>query len=343
MDINFLKRHILDNKKIEYILDEIGCHSISYHSNAGDNYYSCGNYNGDNKNAVVVYENEYLVCDNYTRDISTNNNKTSLIDLVMYNKSINLFEAIKYLCDILGLDYYYSEDDDLPESIKMTIFLYEMKKGEEDDDDGKINPISENILLYYKHYVNEMFYNDNVDYNTQKFFEVGYDDETNCITIPIRDEIGALVGVKGRYLDCELDRNKYVYLERCSKSRILYGLDKTLKYIKESGYVIVVESEKAVMQLWSMGFKNCVATSGKKVTKHQLNKIMALGVPILFCYDKDVSMDELSKIADKFVLGFDVYGLIDKENLLGEKESPTDNKEKFLCIIKNEGNIVKLK
>ena len=63
-------------------------------------------------------------------------------------------------------------------------------------------------------YVNDLFFKDNIDYGTQAKFEVGYDEQTNRITIPIRDEIGTLVGVKGRMFgkaqkDGEL---KYLYI-----------------------------------------------------------------------------------------------------------------------------------
>ena len=68
MDIKKLKQFIYNNQKIEYILNDIGC---KYIKNKGD-YFQCANYNGDNKGAVVVYNNENLTCENYTRDIKNN-------------------------------------------------------------------------------------------------------------------------------------------------------------------------------------------------------------------------------------------------------------------------------
>lgn len=341
MDIKKIKDYIYNNNKTEYILSEIGCKNIVKH----DTYYTCSNYNGDNKNAInQYYDSSYLNCINHTRDIRINKkpeNSTSIIDLVCYNKNLNLFQGCKYLCDLLGLDYYQLEnDDDIPESLKLIQMLYDMKSGDYIEENTKLQPISEKILTYYKSYVNPMFFNDNISYEIQKLFEIGYDDETNHITIPIRDELGNLVGVKGRIFDYNVTENKYIYLEKCARSKILFGLDKSIKYIKEKGFVFVGESEKFCMQLFSMGYYNCVATGGKKISKMQKNKLMSLGVDLIFCFDKDVIKEEIIDLADSFEK-INIFMIEDKDNLLNKKESPSDSREKWEQLIEN--SIVKIK
>ena len=338
MDIKRLKQYIFNNDKIEYILLQIGCKNIVKH----DNYYTCANYDGDNNKAICQYfDTEYLTCINYTRDIryGKSDNLTSIIDLVCYNKKINLFQCAKYLCDILGLDYYESaNEDDIPESLKMLQMIYDMKSGDYIEETYKLKPINEKILTYYKPYVNDMFANDNISYDIQKYFEIGYDDETNYITIPIRDELSNLVGVKGRYFgNSDEVENKYIALEKYAKSKILYGLDKSIKYIKETGFVYVGESEKFVLQLFNMGYYNCVSTGGKKISRMQKNKLCSLGVNLVFCFDKDVLKEEIEELSKGFE-GANIYMLYDKNNVLGEKESPSDNPiiwEKLIkdCII----------
>ena len=335
MDIKRLKQYIYSNDKVEYILYQIGCKNIVKH----DRYYTCANYDGDNNKAICQYfDAEYLNCINYTRDIRYNkksNNPTSIIDLVCYNKKINLFQCVKYLCDILGLNYYDMEnEDDIPESLKILQMLYDMKSGDYIEENYQLKPISEKILTYYKPYVNDMFANDNISYNIQKYFEIGYDDETNCITIPIRDEIGNLVGIKGRVFEYGNIENKYIYLERCARSKILYGLDKSLKYIREQGCVYIGEAEKFVMQLFNMGYYNCVSTGGKKISRYQKNKLISLGVDLIFCFDKDVLKDEIESIVQDFQ-GINVYMMIDKNNILNERESPSDNSLKWLKLVQS--------
>ena len=136
------------------------------------------------------------------------------------------------------MDYYHDFDADLPESIKLSKMILEMQNDSSvtEDDNIPVKPISEKILSYYRHTVNDMFQADGIDYETQQLFEIGYDDETNRITIPIRDEIGTLVGVKGRLLSQDVaSQNKYIYLEPTPRNKILYGLNFTYQSIKEKG------------------------------------------------------------------------------------------------------------
>jgi len=56
---------------------------------------------------------------------------------------------------------------------------------------------------------------------------------------------------------------------------------------------------------------------------------------IIFCFDKDIDEEMMKSISDKFVRGVNIYALIDKDNVLEEKESPSDSKEKFEILLKN--------
>ena len=90
-----------------------------------------------------------------------------------------------------------------------------MELGKQDDEDNTpVKPIPEKILSYYRNCVNDLFYNDGISYATQADFEIGYDESTNRITIPIRDENGILCGVKGRIFAEHLEdwEKEYKYL-----------------------------------------------------------------------------------------------------------------------------------
>lgn len=343
MKASDLKEYIIANSLVKDILEEIGCHSIEHKYGTPDDYYSCGNYNGDNNHAITVYLNDNLTTINYTRQINRNPNLTSdLITLVQYNEQLSFFEAIKFLCTFLEIDFYKDFSVDLPKSLQITKMISKMNMGDEEEDDLHVKEIPEIILSYYDPHVNDLFKNDGIDYLTQSEFEIGYDGMSNRITIPIRDEIGNLVGVKGRLFEKEIKENemKYLYIEPCSKGKILYGLYKTFPYIKEKSSVFVGEAEKFVCQLWDMGYKNCVATGGTKIGKLQIEKLTRLGADIIFCFDKDIDLESMKFISDKFIRGVNVYALIDKDNILEEKESPSDSKKKFNILLKN--NLYKL-
>ena len=130
--------------------------------------------------------------------------------------------SIKWICDVLDIDYYSDGNENLPESLSITKMLLELQANDNTESDEKpLKPIPEKILTYYKSYVNDMFMEDGVSYDTQREFEIGYDEESNRITIPIRDDLGNLVGVKGRYFYRKIpeDIMKFLYLEKCAQSK----------------------------------------------------------------------------------------------------------------------------
>ena len=329
MDIEILKEHILENNFIPTILEELGCH----HIRKKDGYFQCANPDGDNVTAVCVYENTNLTTINYTRDISNGKNiHTDLISLVEFYKNETFPYAVKWICDVLDIDYYSNLDEDLPKSLQLTKMLVEMQSVDTESETEKpLKPISEKILSYFKPYVNDMFNEDGVSYETQAEFEIGYDEFTNRITIPIRDDLGNLVGVKARYFYRQVpeDEQKFMYIEKCARSQILYGLYKTINFIKRAQRVFVTEAEKGVQQLYDKGYFEAVATGGSKISKSQIDKLTRLCVPIIFVFDKDITKEELDDIASRFIDGTEVYALIDTISILNEKESPTDNISKF--------------
>ena len=329
MDIEVLKEHILENDLITKILEELGCH----HIRKKDGYFQCANPDGDNVTAVCVYENTNLTTINYTRDISNGKNiHTDLISLVEFYKNETFPYAVKWICDVLDIDYYSNLDEDLPKSLQLTKMLVEMQSVDTEAETEKpLKPIPEKILSYFKPYVNDMFNEDGVSYDTQAEFEIGYDEFTNRITIPIRDDLGNLVGVKARYFYRQVpeDEQKFMYIEKCARSQILYGLYKTINFIKKAQRVFVVEAEKGVQQLYDKGYFEAVATGGSKISKNQIDKLTRLCVPIIFVFDKDITKEELDNIASRFIDGTEVYALIDTIGILNEKESPTDDISKF--------------
>jgi DNA primase len=329
MDVKYLKEFIYENGRVEHILEDIGCGNIKYHSHGNpDPYWTASNPDGNNTSAINIYNKPSLQCINYTRDINGKNNHADIISLVCFLKDLPFSKGLKYVCDLLGLDYYRNPDDDLPESLRITKLIYEMQLNCDIDlDDKPLKPIHEKILSYYYPYVNDMFKDDGISYETQQEFEVGYDSETNRITIPVRDEIGNLIGVKARLFQNEIseEEKKYLYIEPCTRGKILYGLYKTYPYIKQSGKCYIGEAEKFCMQLWDKSIYNTVSTNSKKITNHQIEKLTRLGVDLIFCFDKDVIRKEIEDIADRFVDGVNIYYLFDDKNILKNKESPSDN------------------
>lgn len=341
MDVRDLKNYIYENQFVEQILESIGCHHIRYHSSGS--YWTCANATGDNNNAIVLYNNEFLMCVNYTRQMVKGNRKTDIVDLVCYTKDLTFPKGLQFICDEIGMSYYHDFEEDIPESFKLLNMLDDMNSNSMIEKEKPLMPITESILSYYKPYVNKLFFDDNIDYRTQREFEIGFDEESNRYTIPIRSELGHLVGVKGRYFYRSVPKNemKYLYLEPCARSKVIYGLHKTIEYVQSTGRIFVVESEKAVLQLWNYGYRNSGATGGKKMSQYQIDLLVRLGTTIIFAFDKDVPKEELEELAERFPDGVPLYYIYDEDDILNEKESPSDNPIKWQQMVQN--NIYRLR
>lgn len=337
MVVSDLKEQILNNYNVEQILVELGCGYITDHGE----YLTCSNHDGDNKSAIVVYLNDNLTTINYTRQLSKDKRTHDIFDLICFVKNISFPESLKWTCDLFGIDYYNYEQE-LPESLQILRMLKEMNSVESGEETKPLKPISEKILSYYIPIGNKMFLNDNISLSIQEEFGISYDPQSNRVTIPLRDSLGTLCGIKGRYFgEPDEYHPKYLYLEPCSKSKILYGYYENKEYIKNSTKLFIVESEKSVMQLAGMDYRNVVSTGGKTISKHQVELITRTGCIPIIAFDADVQEEELKSIADMFMDGISVYAIIDKDGILNEKQSPSDDPSKWIQLVSN--NIYQLK
>lgn len=331
MDIRDLKEEILNRELISDILAELGCHHIR---DKGD-YVQAGNKDGDNPNSIVVYKNEYISCLNYTRQITKNGRQADIFDLVAYFEDCSFAEAMKFVCGLAGIDYY-GEREDLPESLQILRMLKDMSISDEDEDSSPVKPISEKILSYYLPYPNKMFEDDGIALEVQQEFGIGYDPQTNRVTIPIRTPLGDLCGVKGRLFGEPDEYNpKYLYIEPTAKQKLLYGLYENKDYIKSSNQIIIFEAEKSVLQCASNGVRNCVAIGGKSISKTQAELIVRTGCTPIIALDKGIELDEIKTVMSVFPDNIPVYYIFDTDDIMNNKQSPVDDWNKWEILIKN--------
>lgn len=332
MDAQTIKEYIYSNNKMETVLENLGMHHIQWHNR--NEYITCGMPDGDNPSSTVVYcDNSFLMVKAYTRDIVDPYGISDIISLVSFIKKTIFTQSINWLCELFGLDYYVESISDDPTLGYFKTFDALMKP--KTSLEIQLKPIPEETLKAYLPWDNTIFYEDHIDWETQAEFELGLDVFSHRITIPIRDEMGRLVGVKGRRAWDVVDQwnPKYIYLHQCAKSRICYGLYKTLPYIREKNEIIVCESEKGVMQLWSYGYRNCVAVGGHSISQQQQDLIIQSGAAtIIIAFDKDVDEETVRKEAENLSLYRRVEYILDFDNILDEKESPMDNPNKWIDL-----------
>ena len=252
-----------------------------------------------------------------------------IITLVEYIKGLYFTHAIKWICDVCGYGFYDNdfEDEKYIDPCLLLLEQIEPKKHKQHEE-VPLRKLKESVLNEYIQLPNKWFLDEGISYDVQKQFEIGFSLKDDCITIPVRDELGNLVGVKGRTIhDHEkLNTSKYWYLYPTPKNLLLYGLDKALPYIKETGVVIVYEAEKSVLKSFSYGIRNCVSIGGHQLSETQILKLEKLNAKIIFAFDNDIKPKEVKKEANKFVIKDNLYMLYAHKNkgILGEKDAPID-------------------
>lgn len=334
LDILSLKQYIVENQKIEFVLESIGCHHIQYHPLK--EYYSCGNYNGDNPTAVNVFNNKYLKVRNWTRSKEFNEH-SDLFTLIEYNKGIDFLGAVKYLHSILGLEYKWTKPK---EKVKIVDPLYVFKKHKVGKVDVKdVQYLNNKLIDYYVPMLHESWFRDGIIQRTRDKFNICYSYSRKRVIIPMRMwNNGELLGFNARTTVENYEEfgiKKYFITPTYPKTKNLYGLHENMEGIKKAGYVVVYESEKSVLKRDSRNDPTGVALSGHTISDEQVAILKGLGVKIIISMDKDIPLDEVRYICSKFV-GHNVYYTWDKWDLLGEKDSVADGSNK-VCnfLIKN--------
>lgn len=330
MTISELKEYIYNEQKIEYILEEIGCHSIAYHPNK--KFYSCGNYNGDNKGAINVKNNEYLGVINWTREKEFGDN-SDIITLVQYNKNLSFIEAIKYIHEILGLPFEFKRKENKVKKYNpLNIFTRQLRSNRRVIDVDDIHVLDDKLLCDFIPLLHIDWVKQGITERTRKKFGLAYSYKHKRVVIPMRYwATGELLGFNQRTTVENYEAfniKKYFITPTYPKALNLYGLYENYDSIQKAGYVVVAESEKSVLKRDSLGDSTVVALSGKSISDEQVRILMGLNVEIVIGLDKDVDVNEVRFICEKFKNARKVSYIYDFMNILGDKDAPMDARNK---------------
>lgn len=149
-----------------------------------------------------------------------------------------------------------------------------------------------------------------------------------------------IIVLKELNLNCE--KQKWFRILNTMDMILLKVITLMIPYIKRAGRIYVGEAEKFVLELWSHGVRNTGGTGGKELSQYQIDMLIRLGVEVIFCFDEDVTKEELELLAERFPNGMPLYYMFDEEKkLLHEHESPSDNPEIWDYMV--EHNIYKLR
>lgn len=147
-----------------------------------------------------------------------------------------------------------------------------------------------------------------------------YDKYRARLMFPIFDNVGRVCGFGGRALKHD-QAPKYLNSPEnpiYNKSRVLYGLYHSKKYIKEQNQIVLVEGYFDVILPYQAGVRNLVASSGTALSNEQVRIIKRLTGNVVTSFDTDSAGIEASKRA---------YFLFQNEDILVKTVTGIDKKD----------------
>ena len=282
---------------------------------------------------IKLENNEYLVVNDYSRGV-----RLDIFSYIVQEKNVPFKDVLQKTKQILNLS-----DDWRPQQ-RRNLFDGIYENVCRTNKEIKLKVYEDSILDQYEKCGNLMFLNDGISLASQKFWDIRFSIMDNRIIIPIRNEYGQLCGAKGRLNGIpEDDEPKYIYPIPVMSSQLLYGYCENYQYLYGND-IIVVESEKSVMQAWDFGVRNIVALGSNNLSEKQTKLLLQLQPKrIIIAMDEGLSFEQTKRNAD-MIKSFGTifmpevwYWDADQDLDILPKSSPTDmGKEKFEEIMEEQ-------
>lgn len=292
----------------------------------------------------------------------------SIIDLVKMVKEFdNIYSSAEWIAKKLGISTFKigsfgDTSIDTPRIDDWNYINFLKRKQNKQTRSNGFEILDDKILnMFQKCYPLE-WVEEGITHEVMDAFEIGYSCWQERVVLPHRDKDGNLIGLRGRAnSDDAMMFGKYVPLltgnltgKTCyahDLGKNLYGIHLNKDCIKSKRKILLVEAEKSVMQCASFfGLENnfALAVCGSNLSKAQIKLILELKpLEVIVALDKEfeeLDSEEYNawqdKILKKFVKPLSPYVkvsvIVDRDNLLGLKDSPTDRSvETFLRLMEN--------
>ena len=334
-----LKEHILKTNQVRYILEDLGCQKIVDHPNTEEDKstITCTQPDGDNPTGVVIKLCKDLNYYSYSRNIHIEDGK-DIFNLIQDVKKMKFSEAIKYTHKLLGLEYKYSPKKKEPEKPKfdpLAMFKKAASRKRHICDVNDIKYLDEDVLDDFFSGVHiSWLRNDGIMPWTAKKFGLCYSYKQKRQMIPIRYWLdGRLVATNARTTVENFDLfdiKKYFISKGYNKTSNIYGFWENLDSIEKAGYCVLYEAEKSVLKRDSRNDSTGLALQGHSISEEQVRIILSLNInEIVVAMDKDICIEEVRSICDKFYRIRHVSYIYDRWGILDSKDSPADVSNKI--------------
>lgn len=332
-DLQLIKEEIYSTGLVVPLLESMGC-EINHSTSSGERV-EAKRPDGDNPRAVQVYLNERLTSRVRSKSHIPINDIYDLVSYIRFGKEdagglrLCLPRSKRYIINTLNLTGFKGNNNTLRDDPNAWLKKIQRRRGKRVDlSEIEPNPVlSESIMDGFIMLPHIKWIEDNISYEAQVEFEVGYDILTERIIYPIRDRSGDIVGVRGRATRTrDIEDFKYMPIYNFSKSKELFNLHRALPHIQKKNEVTIVEGEKSTMKLWGMGYRNVVSTMGSDISRIQAEIIKRISpnIKVVLALDKDKSVKEVKSISHVFGDYDNIYGIVDVKDYLDTHDSPCD-------------------
>ena len=214
----------------------------------------------------------------------------NILDLVktrfeLIGDSKTTYKCVQWICSVCSIPFEFADTEQkvIEYDWKKDIGRYRKGKKKEIKED-KI--LDESILNYFQPIYHQSWIDDHITIDVMKKYEIAYYPYLDSATIPCRNINGELIGVRSRLFNPNaehkyyptrlLDGTQFNFLT----NNHFYGIWNTKNGIIKHKKVLIVESEKGVMQSESYyGEDNfTVGNYGKAFSEIKRNIILSLGV-----------------------------------------------------------------
>lgn len=328
---------LLTTENIIYILKQLGSTHIDK-SEHGYVMFQTVCHGGSKHKLYYYIESKRFHC-------YTNCGQLSIYDVIMSAKGMTFLQSKNYIHSLLGIENTSSYEEYLPDVSNDFEILNLFDTDHRNEPIKKLHVYSDTVMKLFSDKYYEGWIDEGISIETMKKFNIKFYALQQAIIIPHYNVDGELVGIRrrsldpieiqhgGKYMPIQIEGVWYTHPLQFN----LYGLNMNKSYIERSKKIIIVESEKGVMQLDSM-FPNgspVVALSSSNLSNAQVDMILDLGVEeVVLALDKQYKepysdeyrkyQKKILKIARKLNNFVNVSVMWDTTGLIGYKDSPTD-------------------
>lgn len=197
----------------------------------------------------------------------------TLLDLVMRTTNRNYFEASRIISNAAkGIDF--------ASKIEKEIVVKEEFKEFDSETISRLN-----LSLLNDDRAKKYFEGRNIYLDAVRYFNLGYSEKQDMVTVPVYSHTGICVGFVGRSLEGKSFKNS----TGLPRNKVLFNLN-NCKF-KE---IVIVESSFDAIRLWQLNIP-AVATLGANLGKNQLELLNKYATKIILAMDQDDAGKKLTQ------------------------------------------------